>query len=62
MNFGFKKNSKTSPQLSSRWSGGVVVALARTLYAVNIYAPLSSRILTFQREHFQREREREKSV
>ena len=58
VNFGFKKNSKTSLQLSSRWSGGVVVACAYFIRGKYILTTLIANI-HFSTRAFS---EREKSV
>ena len=60
VNFAFKKNSKTSLQLSSRWSGGVVVACAYFIRGKYILTTLIANT-HFSTRAFS-EREREKSV
>ena len=62
VNFGFKKNSKTSLQLSSRWSGGVVVACAYFIRGKYILTTLIANTHFSTRAFSEREREREKSV
>ena len=62
VNFGFKKNSKTSLQLSSRWSGGVVVACAYFIRGKYILTTLIANTHFSTRAFSERERERKECV